>query len=132
MDNINKAMRNQKRSEQRKVVRLLTKARDLITKDPSGRSWTKGEDARDARRQPVEPTDPKAKCFCSVGAMERARHDLGYDYDIKYRASQRLEAVMCHQDGNKFELIPDANDHPRTTFPQVVMSFDLAIVGAGK
>jgi hypothetical protein len=53
---------------------MLIAARDLIS-DP--KRWTTQYWARDAHGQPIEPTSPRATCFCSVGALRKVtQNDL--------------------------------------------------------
>ena len=50
------------------VLQLLTEGRELIS-DP--KRWTTGEFARDEHERAVFVYDPKAVCWCSVGAIHK-------------------------------------------------------------
>jgi len=51
------------------VADVLDRAADLI--EPEGR-WTQGAYASDKRNDSVDTLDPRADCFCAMGAVYRA------------------------------------------------------------
>lgn len=55
------------------AIAILREARKLLS-EPG--SWIQYEDARDASGTPVPARNEDAKCFCLVGALERASYDL--------------------------------------------------------
>jgi hypothetical protein len=48
------------------AYQILTQAQDLI-RDP--KHWTRGAYARTERGDPVGPTNPRATCWCTAGAI---------------------------------------------------------------
>jgi len=61
---------------------VLEKAFPLI-QNPD--TFTKDYLARDEGNIPIEPTNPHAVCWCSVGAVMKVANDMGVDYaDIVY------------------------------------------------
>jgi hypothetical protein len=119
-----KDARNAKLKQKRDATKLLRHAQGLlIGPNQDGKGWTKGALAKNAYGSTVEPDNKSAVCFCSVGAIRRARVDLGLSQNIYEIANDRLTAVMK-------DNIVGTNDAERTTFPQVLMAFDLAAIGA--
>jgi hypothetical protein len=119
--------RNAARRKDRKVVKLLTKARELlIGQNLDGKGWTKNAFARRKDRLEVSETSGAAVSFCVMGALTRASHELGADLDTRNEAEDRLDYTMASEDKD----IVDTNDDKRTTFPQVLLAFDFAIAGA--
>ena len=51
---------------------ILVAARKLLVE----KGWTKGVSARSGNGEDVSPADVTARCFCSLGAIERAAHEL--------------------------------------------------------
>lgn len=66
------------------VADVLERAADLI--EPKG-AWTQGELARDIRREPTDPDEPDAACWCLEGALQKVcgRHEA-------YQAVRRVVA----------------------------------------
>jgi hypothetical protein len=62
-------------------LKVLRKARALIA-NPN--NWIKGNFATDAGGNMVHPEDPPALCFCTMGAVRRARVDLLRTSEIVY------------------------------------------------
>jgi len=64
------------------VADVLERAAALI--EPEG-SWTQGDNALDARREPTEPQMSDATCWCLEGALQRfgGRH-------LAYQAVRRV------------------------------------------
>lgn len=56
-----------------KPSEVLAKAADLI--EPEGR-WTQSAAARDSQGTWVTSRDPRAVCWCAIGALNRAGDDL--------------------------------------------------------
>lgn len=89
--------------------------------------WTKGAFGRDSSSRPVDDhQESKAACrFCAIGAIERAGFELNAPWQATAEATSRLKRVLGDH------AIVDANDDPKTTFPQILMAFDLAQTSAG-
>lgn len=96
---------------------ILVAARGLI----ENKGWTQYAFARDAGNEPRGTTDPRASCFCTLGAVYRAADDLNAD-DLAPRAILRHLAVQSGYGG-----IPSFNDDPMTTKADVLSLFDRAI-----
>lgn len=90
---------------------ILIEARERISKEEN---WTKGTMARDTNGYEVGARDPKATCWCSLGAIRAATNE-GWA-DAAYRG---FEAVV----GNL--TIVEFNDF--STHEQVLAAFDKAI-----
>lgn len=120
----------ERQRENRQTIKLLTYARGLlIGKNEDGKGWTQGALARvRPGGYEVDETDESATCFCTIGALRRARADLGMSYRIQSLAEDRLDKTMGSDDRD----IEDINDDKRTRFPQVLIAFDFAIAGAGR
>jgi len=96
---------------------LLTEAQELI-RDPV--HWTQEAYYRNAEGEPPQDDspnflDPKAVCFCSLGALNR----MGVSYPLRTRALavQLLQEVMG-------TTIPHFNDS--RTHADVMLAFDRA------
>jgi hypothetical protein len=105
--------------------KILVTAQTLLAgKRKNGSGWIKHTQARVSKRgNYVNPTSSLAGAFCSIGAVNRAAHQLGLkDADpARQCAVKQLCEVM---DGS----ITGSNDLSSTTFPQVMIAFDLAQV----
>ena len=103
-------------SERKKVVEVLVKARQILSKEEN---WTRGNYARDADGEPVYFDSSKAVCFCSIGAVAAsALPKLPGQYVV---ALEALEMVV--------EPMPIIafNDAESTSHKDVMAMFDLAI-----
>ena len=98
-----------------RVAAVLNAAADLLEKPGA---WTQGEMARDESGSGVEERDPKAQCWCVIGAVARATTDLtGWVSNTYVEARTTLAlAVGTDADGG----IPDWNDTPGRTQAEVV------------
>lgn len=121
-----KDVRNHKRRVQRLANKMLGDAMQLIIE----KGWTKNALARDNKGNVVAVTHRDACKFCAMGALERARLDLGNknhnNYDLPEAhniAISRLGAVMA---GPRNLNIPDRNDNRHTKKEDVVVAFQLA------
>lgn len=95
------------------TVEILKAARALID---TPEKWTRGVYARDLAGGDVHPSDDRAVCFCSKGALMRIA-GLGDDYT---KAREKLsEHVGAY--------IVQFNDDPERTHPEVLAAFDAAI-----
>ena len=131
------------------ISRILTRALELFR---NGEGWTKGEYARDANGNGTSPTTadyyPSPVCFCSVGAIERAMHELYPDATIEGESSRslnspwnvvRLRSIFTVKQAactRKSEVNKDFNgsliefnDHPETTFEDIRLAFTDAVAG---
>lgn len=99
--------------------------------------WTQGVNEREL--------DGK-QCFCSLGALRRAKHMSAAKNDYEaYEGARLALAAAIRQTGFKHELeeveglvassydvIVDANDAPDTTQEKALVWFDKAIVNQGR
>jgi hypothetical protein len=88
-------------------LQILRRARELIS-DPE--RWTTELAARDECNGSVAPWDESAVCWCAVGAMERAAHDLGVrvSSNAYSAAMERLYALSPH---NSVVQVNDVEGH---------------------
>ena len=101
------------------VSKVLREARRLIAEV----GWTKGEYARDVAGESVWPTNTGAVCFCSVGAIKRARIKVGGARDNGFvEAIDVLLAAVGDGSGNVVRW----NDS-RSDVSEVLAAFDKAI-----
>jgi hypothetical protein len=91
----------------------LREARTLIE-----RGWTQGVSARDCNGNPIDPAEPHAASFCTVGAISRA---FDFDYDESCPAHDLMARVV---DG---AWVDKWNDAPGRTQAEVLAAFDKAI-----
>lgn len=101
-----------------KVLEVLETARVILTKPEN---WTRKAYARDARGERVSPKAHQAKCFCSIGALDRAggrfgRPELGLISDAR--------RYLTTAAGMNVE---EYNDRPSTTHADVINLFGRAI-----
>jgi hypothetical protein len=65
---------------------ILQRARNLIEA-----GWIQGGFAKDAKGNRVACTSPDAVCFCAVGALLRAAHEIApSDHDVYLKAKQQI------------------------------------------
>ena len=95
--------------EAKSVADVLREARKLIEKPEA---WAQGESARDASGRRVPIQDPKAVCFCAVGAIWKVSHESHSD------ARRALAQVV----GNAVAFFNDSHTHA-----EVLAAFDAAI-----
>ena len=96
------------------VRRLLMDAKKLIAKPEN---WTKGTYARSAGNSSIEIFSPRARKFCSIGALFRA---VG-KFDLCGHHAPRLLRKCLGQSIGAF------NDAPETTHPMIMRLFNKAI-----
>lgn len=89
-----------------KTITTLTKARSLIA-----RGWTQGSAAHDQHGNCVEPRDPRATCWCILGAI--AATGAG---DV--RADDALRQTIGE------DALANWNDQPFRTQAHVLKLFD--------
>lgn len=82
--------------------------KDILTDESK---WHKGDLAVNSKGVDVSPDDPDACKFCLLGALKKAYGDNEEEYPKKL--SNLYEA-------NNFEGIIGFNDHPSTTFADVM------------
>lgn len=78
--------------------KVLEKARNLIYHQSR---WTKNTMARDANGGDVDDTSPRATCWCSLGAVNRAAYELTDSYswmarDIEASAAKEALRYTLH------------------------------------
>lgn len=101
------------------VQRALMRARDLIRK-----GWTQGSAARDKEGRAVFCNDPKAVCFCALGALGRAT--LRNSVKTRFKCNGALHDATCTSG------LANWNDDPGQTKGNVLRAFTKAIRLAGK
>jgi hypothetical protein len=100
------------------IKQVLIEARTLIS---SRRRWTKYALARDKHDLVVPPTDPKAKCFCSLGAIEKV---CGPNAVLRGAAQNRIQRAMSRAESG-FCSIASVNDY--RGHAATLKMFDIAI-----
>lgn len=112
------------------VMQVLASASELLA-DPA--KWTQGTLARDASGKSVSIEDPRAVCFCSLGAIGKAvmvRYPGANTPEDEYAcfvenltklSVRQLEKAVVGND------VPVFNDLPTTTHPQVMNAFRMAL-----
>jgi hypothetical protein len=73
------------------VTKILKRAITVLKRK---NSWIKGDLAVDRDQHSVEPQSDKACRFCMVGAIRRAQHELGLDYNTRRRAEKRVDNFL--------------------------------------
>ena len=110
------------------VAKLLAQARALILDG----GWTQKAWARDEKGTNMGPTDPRASCWCAVGALTRARYPnftvkpapVG-EYHTFVQANNMLHNVS-HDMG--YDSPASLNDEPLANDSSLVMlMYDRAI-----
>ena len=113
-------------------IDILNKATEILERpNAKGFGWTQHALAKNLHGQ-TEVSSKGACRFCSVGVIKRAAFELGVEGALDHfnpppavnKAKRRLSVVM----GGNIIL---SNDASRTTFPQVLIAFDLAKTDAG-
>jgi hypothetical protein len=95
---------------------ILVEARALI-EHPA--NWTQGELAHDRCGYKAHPNEPRAVCWCAIGALKKV-------CDGNYFVERTARVVLDNQARSMFgEDVVDAND--RRTHSQVLAIFDEAI-----
>lgn len=87
--------------------------------------WTKGEFARNKKREEVKPTSKEACSFCALGALDLARSLSGRKYgryEFEYTFMKYLHKVS-ERYNNYFHFIENWNDSIYTTKKEVVDAF---------
>lgn len=73
------------------VEQFLRGARTLIATE---KTWTRHAMARDGFLLVVDSLSPRARCFCSIGALNRHQLDSGRPSDVEIAAFKALSEVM--------------------------------------
>lgn len=111
---------------------ILRKARKLIA-DPE--HWTQGSYAREAQNgASTTIASDRARCFCSIGALERAAFDTS-GYRLlwnprqvgSYRAARACLFDALADIAPSFPVVVSFNDDLDTTHADVLALFDRAI-----
>lgn len=93
-----------------KTSKVLLKAMDVIATPDK---WTKGHWARDKDDSAVLATNPRAKCWCSLGALNKA---LEKSSTFAFHAEEYLVEAMGKQ-------VAPFNDSERTNHSDVMEKF---------
>lgn len=102
---------------------ILVRAREILA-DPA--RWTRGEAARTKTGIATASSSEHATCFCTIGAMERARHELGKRSGEVDRAMQAFRDAI--PPGRPRILISTFNDDPKTKHEDILTVLDTAIL----
>lgn len=103
------------------VSQILKDARALI-EDP--KRWTQGAFARTATLLPIGPIQPKATCWCALGAITKVSKERTA---LGHRMSIAIECAIVELPDD-FNSIDSFNDN--TTHDKVLTLFDRAIARA--
>lgn len=104
-----------------KPSEILIKAKSLID---TPQKWTQGEYAKSEKGRRVQPTSPRATCFCSVGAVLRATGSKD-EFFWMIDNEQREEAIDILSEAMNVEHVPLFND--THTHAEVMAAWDEAI-----
>jgi hypothetical protein len=92
-----------------KLLELITAGQELI-RDPA--HWTQGIYARNSAGEAVGMLSDRAFCFCSIGALHRAQHNLDLEYElidqaheILDKATGEIESVVKANDSNSHDYV---------------------------
>jgi hypothetical protein len=96
----------------------MLKLREVLTDETK---WIKGNYAVDAHGLRTPAYAPTAVCFCIVGAVRRC-----YDSDNPTAISALRDAARQLYPNRIGETVSSFNDHPDTTFEDVVKVIELA------
>jgi hypothetical protein len=109
------------------ALEILTKARKLI-EDPA--HWIKGNSAMTAPFEHggvrVSPSHPRAKCWCSIGAVQGAASRLN-DVTICDRIKAEASLQWAVREKAATFGVVAFNDNVYTQHPDVLAVFDAAI-----
>ena len=100
------------------VKDILIKAKELISQPGA---WTQGEIARDASGNLTEVLGEDATCFCTLGAIYKAAHDLDAPNDEDLKAINHMRKVL------DYPLIATWNDNIYRTQEDVIALFTKVI-----
>lgn len=115
------------------MEKLSDRLKKIQAKIDTPEKWTKGTRAKTSDGREVDIDDPRASCFCIIGAMENAfiGYPLGANRHDVWRATvmglRRDSGVF---DTKRFTSLVDFNDHEDTTHADVMVLFDAAIGNA--
>jgi len=101
------------------AAEVLKKARNLISKPEN---WTQGYAARNKLGAPVHIYSEDANCFCAVGAVGRAVHEL------ELNSKERDVLLLSYFDPVLHTSVAEFNDS--NTHNKVLELFDKAIAEA--
>jgi hypothetical protein len=105
----------------KEVAEVLTKARDIL----EDMGWTKRYLAREINNISVKTDSPQATCFCSLGALAKAKGRRSYSAECLFQRACRIQLSEA-MDLN----IIGTNDDEETRLIHVLMAFDFAILMA--
>lgn len=111
------------------LEKVLCRAHDIISEP---RRWCRGDEAKLRDQQTTAmPESPEAYSFCSIGALKRAKHELGVPKGVFDEAIKRLAHKIEDPTGrlgyyDTYGVIADYNDGQRSKQP-VLKKFCAAI-----
>lgn len=114
------------KTDKEQAIEVLRKGRKEI-EDPT--HWIKGEAAATAEGAPVDPTDPRAVCFCAIGSVRKySTEPSGRGMINTYPGLKAMAALRAAIPSEAPALrIPTFNDNPKTTHADILALFDRAI-----
>lgn len=107
-----------------RTMRTMRTMRDLLEK-----GWTQGGAARDANNEPCSPTSSEARCFCMVGALDRASNVRLWRYES---ARTVILDALRRREQDFIRNVSGWNDDLRRTQQEVLEVMDDAIANYGK
>ena len=102
-------------------TQVIERARALIAEE---QNWCRGQLARDARGNPVCPTDARAKTRCALGAFIAAAYEIANDYMLADDLA--IGAVRLFADTATLVNVNDVRGHAA-----VLMLLDEAMAALG-
>lgn len=94
--------------------------------------WTKGSSARDAEGHEVGTSDPKATCFCLIGAVNATYNRNINKTDLSDILDMFTENFFHFNKGRSFTTASEFNDNLETTHADMMKYLDYEIEAARK
>lgn len=125
------ARKRERQVDRAKGARKILLAAKKLIADP--KSWLKGDYATTKRKKSVAIFSEDAACFCSMGALFRARSDsygsgaVTREKINKYNNACRALNVAIKEVSPTADNIVQFNDDPSTLHSDVIFAFNKAI-----
>ena len=108
-----------------KEIAILKKTLDILCYPEH---WTKGVEACDIHKNQVEVDNDDAHCFCLSGAVRKAILDEEKGDTNNIVLMERCMSILySHIPSGHHDMVTDFNDHPDTTYQDVVSVLRSAI-----